>query len=63
MTATEHKWAEKVEPNATTVERCPYCGGAMREMLRAEESHSVFIWYECSANDCPGRKLKQYSLV
>ena len=41
-------------------EACPQCGSRMREMLRAQEKSSVFVWYECALAKCAGRILKQY---
>jgi hypothetical protein len=62
MTTAEKKWIEKTERDSS-VEQCPICGNEMKELLRAEESKSVFIWFECSKADCPGRWLKQYTLA
>ena len=62
MSATEYKWSQKVGREDAR-ESCPICRSHMREMLRAEESHSVFIWLECTKTGCAGRKLSQYSLL
>lgn len=62
MTTAEQKWTDKTE-SRKAVEECPLCGSKMQEMLRAQEATSVFVWFECTKVDCPGRWLKQYSLV
>jgi hypothetical protein len=62
MSATEYKWSQKVAEKRAA-EICPLCRSRMKEMLRAEENHSVFIWFECTRVGCAGRKLNQYSLV
>jgi len=36
---------------------CPDCGEQMKEVQRQEETHSVFVWYECTVNDCDGQWL------
>lgn len=62
MITAEQKRMNKTEFDKA-VEACPLCGSRMQEMLRAQEATSVFVWYECTKVDCPGRWLKQYSLV
>ncbi len=41
--------------------RCPECGDKMRETDRCNENGTLFIWYECSRNDCDGQWLEKIS--
>ena len=38
---------------------CPECGDRMAEVDRADEGNAVFIWYECSRDDCSGQWLQK----
>ena len=38
---------------------CPECGAAMVEAERLSENGVIYIWYECSKNDCNGSWLKK----
>jgi hypothetical protein len=38
-------------------EICPECGASMVESDRKMEDGAVFIWYECSREDCTGQWL------
>jgi hypothetical protein len=38
-------------------EFCPECGASMVEYDRRMEDGAVFIWYECSREDCNGQWL------
>ena len=39
---------------------CPECGSRMKEIERATESGSIFIWYECENANCDGQWLQKY---
>ncbi|MBN1507663.1 MAG: hypothetical protein JW955_12500 [Sedimentisphaerales bacterium] len=38
-------------------EVCPECGASMVETGRRMEDGAVFIWYECTREDCNGQWL------
>ena len=38
---------------------CPECGTKMTEAERADEGNAVFIWYECSRDNCAGQWLQK----
>lgn len=39
--------------------RCPECGDKMTETDRRNENGALFVWYECSRNDCDGQWLEK----
>ena len=39
--------------------RCPECGARMVQADKRIENGSLFIWYECSSEDCNGQWLQQ----
>jgi predicted RNA-binding Zn-ribbon protein involved in translation (DUF1610 family) len=41
--------------------RCPECGDNMKEIDRCSENVFLFVWYECSRNDCDGQWLQKMS--
>ena len=38
---------------------CPNCGHMMAEVDRHKENGDLFVWYECSRNDCDGQWLQR----
>ena len=42
---------------------CSECGGQMTEVDRHNENQALFVWYECTRNDCDGQWLKKISQV
>ena len=38
---------------------CPDCGAQMTEVDRRSEVGALFIWYECSKNNCDGQWLQK----
>ena len=38
---------------------CPECGGSMSEVNRRNEGQAVFVWLNCSNNDCDGQWLEK----
>ena len=38
---------------------CPECGAVMIEADRITENGDIFIWYDCSKNDCNGSWLEK----
>jgi hypothetical protein len=40
---------------------CPECGDNMKEIDRRSENVVLFVWYECSRNDCDGQWLQKVS--
>ncbi|MEJ2701150.1 MAG: hypothetical protein P8Z79_01780 [Sedimentisphaerales bacterium] len=38
---------------------CPECGAVMDEVDRAAEGQFVYIWLECSKDDCDGSWLRK----
>jgi hypothetical protein len=38
---------------------CPECGAPMKEADRLYENGAIYIWYECSENDCNGSWLQK----
>ena len=44
----------------TTDEKCcPECGAGMMEVDRCNENGSLFVWYQCSKNNCDGQWLQK----
>ena len=39
--------------------RCPECGDKMIEVDRCNENGVLFIWHECSINNCDGQWLQK----
>jgi predicted RNA-binding Zn-ribbon protein involved in translation (DUF1610 family) len=46
----------------TKEKQCPECGKKMEEIDRCRENRALFIWYECSQNDCSGQWLRKMPL-
>jgi hypothetical protein len=42
-----------------SAQRCPECGNRMAEVERRDENGVLFVWYECSRDDCDGQWLKK----
>ena len=40
---------------------CPKCGARMVEVDRRSEGGALFVWYECSRNNCDGQWLQKIS--
>jgi len=40
---------------------CPVCGHMMTKADEREENGDLFVWYECSRNDCDGQWLQKIS--
>lgn len=38
---------------------CPECGTHMKEVDRCRENGALFVWYQCSRNDCDGQWLQK----
>ncbi len=38
---------------------CPECGDSMIEVDRSNENGALFVWHECSKNDCNGQWLQK----
>ena len=38
---------------------CPECGARMVEVDRCNENGSLFVWYQCSKNNCEGQWLQK----
>ena len=38
---------------------CPQCGARMTEVDRCCENGKVFIWYQCTKNECEGQWLQK----
>ena len=41
---------------------CPECGGPMTEVDRRNENQALFVWLNCSKNDCDGQWLRKIPL-
>ncbi len=41
--------------------RCPECGDKMIEVNRCNENGVLFVWHECSRNNCDGQWLQKIS--
>ncbi len=39
--------------------RCPECGDKMIEVDRCNENGVLFVWHECSRNNCDGQWLQK----
>lgn len=46
--------------NVVNNQRCPQCGGPMREMDRINEA-TTYVWFECGREDCDGQWLQSYT--
>jgi predicted RNA-binding Zn-ribbon protein involved in translation (DUF1610 family) len=42
---------------------CPECGARMTEADRCRENGVLFVWYDCSRNDCDGQWLQKTSPI
>lgn len=40
---------------------CPECGAQMTEVDRFSDNGSVFVWYECTRDNCSGQWLQKAS--
>ena len=40
---------------------CPVCGNMMTKVDERKENGDLFVWYECSRNDCDGQWLQRIS--
>jgi predicted RNA-binding Zn-ribbon protein involved in translation (DUF1610 family) len=40
---------------------CPECGAPMTEVDRCRENGALFVWYDCSRQDCNGQWLQKTS--
>ena len=38
---------------------CHECGGSMKEVDRRNENQTLFVWLNCSNNDCDGQWLRK----
>jgi predicted RNA-binding Zn-ribbon protein involved in translation (DUF1610 family) len=38
---------------------CPECGGRMTEVNRCNENGALFVWYQCSRDNCDGQWLQK----
>ena len=38
---------------------CPECNAQMMEVDRRNENGALYVWYECSGNDCDGQWLQK----
>jgi len=38
---------------------CPDCGAQMTEIDHRSEDGALFVWYECSKNNCDGQWLQK----
>jgi hypothetical protein len=45
--------------NAGELSLCPECGALMNEVDRAVEGQYVYVWLECSRDDCDGSWLQK----
>ncbi len=44
----------------TQIERfCPECNAQMMEVDRRNENQALYVWYECSRNNCDGQWLQK----
>jgi len=41
---------------------CPQCGANMTEVDRCCENGKIFIWYQCTKNECDGQWLQKESV-
>ena len=39
--------------------RCPECGAKMIEVDRCNENGALFVWHECSRDNCNGQWLQK----
>ncbi len=39
--------------------RCPECGEEMKEVERCTENGALFVWFECSKENCDGQWLQK----
>ncbi len=39
--------------------RCPECDEKMMEVERCAENGALFVWYECSKDNCDGQWLQK----
>jgi len=42
---------------------CPECGSRMAEVGRCKENEALFVWYDCSRQDCDGHWLQKTSPI
>ena len=47
--------------NVVNNQRCPQCGGLMKESERREEGSITFVWFECIKTNCDGQWLQSYA--
>ncbi|MHC4112604.1 MAG: hypothetical protein ACYSUY_16145 [Planctomycetota bacterium] len=40
---------------------CPECSARMKEVERRRENGALFVWYDCSRQDCDGHWLQKTS--
>ena len=40
---------------------CPECGAQMTEINRLSDNGAVFVWYECTKDNCSGQWLQKTS--
>ncbi len=38
---------------------CPECSAEMMEVDRRNENQALYVWYECSRNNCDGQWLQK----
>ena len=46
-------------PQSQKLGLCPECGANMVEVGRRSEGGVLFVWYECSKNNCDGQWLQK----
>jgi hypothetical protein len=44
----------------TNNQRCPQCGGPMKEVERCKEGSITYVWFECARVNCDGQWLQSY---
>ncbi|MBA7652288.1 hypothetical protein ES703_60118 [subsurface metagenome] len=40
---------------------CPECNALMTEVDRLSDDRAIFVWYECSRDNCSGQWLQKTS--
>lgn len=61
MAPRMYLYGESMTPTslAPSGRQCPECGSKMNEVERCVENCVLFVWYECSRDDCDGQWLQK----
>lgn len=48
-----------ISKRAVNEKCCPECGAMMAEVDQCNENGRLFVWYQCSKNNCDGQWLQK----